>query len=209
MGIGLELLGGGLGLAGGLLQQGFSARQAQRQMDFQREMSSTVYQRGVEDMRKAGINPILAAGNVSTPGASGAMAEGVNVGGSALSGMASAAEIARTNADTALRHSQAFAAMQSAGRDVSSDPSGRVVWSLGKDGQPQATWVNMPGKPSIGEVDYAWKAAQTASAKAAAAANNANVPFLQWQSKHPLLTKIAAPLVGASAGALKAAAMAP
>lgn len=47
---------------------------AQKQMDFQKEMSSTSYQRATEDMRKAGINPMLAyqQGGASTP--AGAMA---------------------------------------------------------------------------------------------------------------------------------------
>lgn len=40
-----------------------------RQMAFQRDMSNTSYQRGMEDMRKAGLNPILASkvGGASTP----------------------------------------------------------------------------------------------------------------------------------------------
>lgn len=54
----------------------FEAQQAQNQMDFQERMSNTEYQRGIADMKAAGINPALMYGSgangASTP--SGAMA---------------------------------------------------------------------------------------------------------------------------------------
>lgn len=40
----------------------YNAKQAQINRDWQEKMANSVYQRTVEDMKKAGINPVLAAG---------------------------------------------------------------------------------------------------------------------------------------------------
>ena len=86
-GLGSSIISGGLGLLGGIMNNNananqannanqFSAQQAQDQMNFQKDMSNTSYQRGTADMEAAGLNPMLAysQGGASVP--TGAMAVG-------------------------------------------------------------------------------------------------------------------------------------
>jgi len=64
---------GATDLAGTWYQNQQNRKLANKQMDFQREMSNTSHQREVADLRKAGLNPILSAQKgATTP--SGAMA---------------------------------------------------------------------------------------------------------------------------------------
>jgi hypothetical protein len=100
-------------------QQEFQTQQVKEQRDYETKMANTTYQRGAEDMRKAGINPILLSRQPgdptpSTASPSGAKGEGVTSSGTkpeyksptltglttALSVASAIAQIRKTNAET-------------------------------------------------------------------------------------------------------------
>jgi len=107
-----------LGLGAGVVSAFGASKQnkanmamAQRQMDFQERMSSTAYQRATADMRKAGINPMLAytQGGASTP--SGAQAHMQNV---AQAGVSSALEATKNSLELQLLKAQTSIAQNTA-----------------------------------------------------------------------------------------------
>lgn len=83
-----DILGGFLGLGGQLatnesnadiarMNNQFNAQQAQLNRQFQAEMSNTAHQREVDDLRKAGLNPLLSVNaGASSPGGGSASSSG-------------------------------------------------------------------------------------------------------------------------------------
>lgn len=74
-----SVIAGGLSALGGERANQQNLKIAREQMDFQREMSGSSYQRAMADMKLAGINPMLAyqQGGASTPGGQSATMENI------------------------------------------------------------------------------------------------------------------------------------
>ena len=92
------IIGAGVGFLGTKSRNKAAQRAASNQMAFQKEMSNTAYQRGMSDMQKAGLNPILAGkmGGASTPG--GATYQPENVGMAAQQSFANVQNVMATTA---------------------------------------------------------------------------------------------------------------
>lgn len=91
-----EFVGAALSYAGARNANKMNRRMAQEQMGFQERMSNTAYQRAVQDMRAAGINPMVAfsQGGASSP--SGALSTNQN---EFSQGVTSAVELRRARAE--------------------------------------------------------------------------------------------------------------
>lgn len=112
--IGAALIGGAASLIGGSKQNKANQAAAREQMAFQERMSSTAYQRSMADMRKAGLNPILAykQGGASTPTGTSYIAQNVlgNAGKAAADTFQMANSAANVRAATRKTNAEAEAA---------------------------------------------------------------------------------------------------
>ena len=110
------LVGGALSFIGGQSANKSNLRIAREQMAFQERMSSTAYRRAVEDMKMAGINPMLAymQGGASTPSGSQATMQDVisPAVSSAMHAKRLGEELKVLRADTKLKGRQADATLQ-------------------------------------------------------------------------------------------------
>lgn len=106
----------------------YNSAEALANRNFQERMSNTSYQRAVEDMRKAGINPILAFANggASTPGGSGATITGASMGmpsSSALGVSTMNGNVPTSNFSRSESHSQWYQLAEAVGSQLSTSHS--------------------------------------------------------------------------------------
>lgn len=101
----------GMGLAGSLDSMQMqadtnaaNAQQAANQMQFQREMSSSAWQRGMLDMKMAGLNPILAVDKGPASSPSGAMATMNSPGAALAQGLANVSSNALQAAQNSIQN---------------------------------------------------------------------------------------------------------
>lgn len=122
-------LGGALSAGGAILSGLASYKSAQKQMKFQREMSGTSVQRQMADMRKAGINPILAAkyGGASTP--TGASYSLPNIGAAAVEGYKSASSAKQMQAQSKVAEQQVQLTKANVKKVLQDTEFGRVLHS--------------------------------------------------------------------------------
>ena len=94
------------GIIGAGITSAVSSHEAHKQRQWAEKMMKRAYQYTMQDMRKAGLNPILAYKTGPTNVGGGSMAHTPDFGSAASADVNSAKEIFRTNADVTLKNRQ-------------------------------------------------------------------------------------------------------
>lgn len=103
-------IGGGLNFLGQLRANSQNSAQAQRSMTFSRDMARNAHQYEVEDLKKAGLNPILSGtGGKGASAQGGAQAKMENTANSAMTARLMNAQIGNINSQTALNQAGVLA----------------------------------------------------------------------------------------------------
>lgn len=123
-----EAIGGALGLVGTLATNASNEKQTgdtnrmnadsmKNQMDFQERMSNTAYVRAMEDMKNAGLNPMLGykTGGASTPAGSSGGFQAAKMENALGNAVNSAIAVRQVRSDVAQKESQAELNAASAG----------------------------------------------------------------------------------------------
>lgn len=99
-------LGTFLGIGGTAASAALSARQAKKQREFQKDMYQHRYQYQMDDMRKAGLNPILAYKQTPPGGPGGAMGQVGDFGDTINTSRKTSAEVKLKGKQTILARNQ-------------------------------------------------------------------------------------------------------
>lgn len=98
------IIAAGAKVGGDLISNAQAKKESKKNRKFQERMSNTAYQRGVKDLKAAGLNPMLAyqQGGASTPQGGQADLQPIDLGGAATT----AIQVQNTKANTELQRAQ-------------------------------------------------------------------------------------------------------